>query len=201
MASCLASCSLAAKTLSAAYRKPLIGVHHMQAHALTVGLTEDKPPEFPYLTLLISGGHTLLLLASDPFDFDMLATTHDDSIGDAFDKVARWLDIPLAGASSGGAALENYAATAKDEELPDFPVGMAGSAEFSYSGLKSAVRRTIDANPEASVHERRRIAAAFQKAAAGQLEDKVLLALKSHPGVSSLVVSGGVASNGYLRQR
>lgn len=81
MASCLASCALAAKTLAMAYQKPLIGVHHMQAHALTVGLTEDLPPAFPYLTLLVSGGHTLLLSAAGPFDYEILATTDDDAIG------------------------------------------------------------------------------------------------------------------------
>jgi N6-L-threonylcarbamoyladenine synthase len=81
MSSCLSSCSLAAKTLSAAFNKPLIGVHHMQAHALTVGLTEKVPPKFPYLTLLVSGGHTLLLSATGPFKFEILATTEDDSIG------------------------------------------------------------------------------------------------------------------------
>lgn len=81
MPTCLAACALSAKTLSAAYRKPLVGVHHMQAHALTVGLTEEQPPEYPYLTLLVSGGHTLLLLARGPFEFEMLATTGDDSIG------------------------------------------------------------------------------------------------------------------------
>lgn len=81
MPTCLASCALAAKTLSAAYNKPLVGVHHMQAHALTVGLTEDEAPRYPYLTLLVSGGHTLLLLARGPFEFQILATTGDDSIG------------------------------------------------------------------------------------------------------------------------
>lgn len=81
MSSCLASCALAAKTLAMSYQKPLIGVHHMQAHALTVGLTENVPPAFPYLTLLVSGGHTLLLSATGPFDYDILATTEDDAIG------------------------------------------------------------------------------------------------------------------------
>ena len=81
MPACLASCSLAAKTLSAAYEKPLIGVHHMQAHALTVGLTKDEAPAYPYLTLLVSGGHTLLVLAEGPFEMRLLATSTDDSIG------------------------------------------------------------------------------------------------------------------------
>ena len=81
MPSCLASCALAAKILAATYKKPLIGVHHMQAHALTVGLTEKDPPAYPYLTLLISGGHTLLLYANSPFEFRTLATSLDNSIG------------------------------------------------------------------------------------------------------------------------
>lgn len=78
---CLAACALSAKTMSAVYRKPLIGVHHMQAHALTVGLTEDEPPTYPYLSLLVSGGHTLLLEVGGPFDFKIHATTPDESIG------------------------------------------------------------------------------------------------------------------------
>lgn len=81
MPSCLAICALAAKTLAAAYKKPLIGVHHMQAHALTVGLTEQMPPAYPFLSLLVSGGHTMLLLVYGPFEFDLLANSNDDAIG------------------------------------------------------------------------------------------------------------------------
>lgn len=81
MPSCLSACALAAKTLAATYDKPLIGVHHMQAHALTVGLTDPDPPAYPFLTLLVSGGHTMLLLAESAFKFKLLATSDDDSIG------------------------------------------------------------------------------------------------------------------------
>ncbi|CAD6564176.1 MAG: hypothetical protein CYPHOPRED_003204 [Cyphobasidiales sp. Tagirdzhanova-0007] len=202
MPSCLASCALAAKTLAAAYQKPLIGVHHMQAHALTVGLTEDDPPAYPYLSLLISGGHTLLLVVRATFDFQILATTADDSIGDAFDKVARLLDIPWGEASAAGQALEDFALD-ETVDLNMFSVPMRGQLKFSYSGLKSAVRRELEGTSSITLGKKRRIAAAFQASAILQLEEKIRLALQKLKaiGFSSLVVSGGVASNAFLRQR
>lgn len=211
MPACLASCSLAAKTLSAAYEKPLIGVHHMQAHALTVGLTEDEAPAYPYLTLLVSGGHTLLVLAEGPFDMRLLATSTDDSIGDAFDKVARMLDIPFNGASSGGEALEKYISGVhpSPSAFANLSVPSPGELRFSYSGLKSAVKRYLgpDAEPNGTSTlpdgMKRELAAAFQAMAVRQLEEKTTLALKAHTGprLSSLVISGGVASNVFLRRR
>lgn len=81
MAGCLQTSAASAKALAAATGLPLLGVHHMQAHALTPSLTEVEPPRFPYLTLLLSGGHTLLLLARSETSFKILATTHDESIG------------------------------------------------------------------------------------------------------------------------
>src|ERR1700691_3946715 len=99
MPGCLGVASSAAKTLAAALNKPLVGVHHMQAHALTPFLTAPQTdiPQFPFLTLLVSGGHTLLLLAISLTSYRILATTVDESVGRAFDKVSRRLKIPWAG--------------------------------------------------------------------------------------------------------
>ncbi|CAE6530704.1 unnamed protein product [Rhizoctonia solani] len=241
MQGCLSVGALAARALAAALNKPLVGVHHMQAHALTALYTSQPAPEFPFLTLLVSGGHTLLLLARSRSDFAILATTDDESIGNAFDRVARLLDIPWSNNHSAGASLERFAQDASSSNI-HFSIPLPGKLVFSYSGLISAVRSYIlkrsdpnmvvklpnpsskpvmkhPPNPERelvrerirltvagmSLGERRNIAASFQKAAIGQLEEKLKLGLRKcmqldvNPG--SIVVSGGVASNSYLRAR
>ncbi|KAG9123499.1 hypothetical protein FRC07_014870 [Ceratobasidium sp. 392] len=241
MPGCLNVGANAARALAAALNKPLVGVHHMQAHALTALFTSHPPPAYPFLTLLISGGHTLLLLARSSTEFKILATTRDESIGNAFDRVATLLHVPWSKERSAGASLEAFALDAIPLDAP-FHVPMPGKLAFSYSGLISSVRsyilgksnpnmalepidlsvnsaskhpptperaamqericRTIDAM---SLDERQSIAAAFQRAAVAQLEAKLKLGLKEcvrlgiHP--TSVVVSGGVASNAYLRER
>ncbi|KWU46605.1 glycoprotease [Rhodotorula sp. JG-1b] len=229
MYGCLSVCAGAAKALAAATGKPLLGVHHMQAHALTPFLTAspvtDSPtPEFPFLTLLLSGGHTLLLLARSISSFSILATTHDESIGASIDKVARDLEIPWAlGAGSPGAALERFAfpngltggpgpgsdlAGAALPPAPTFTQPFARRLAFSYAGLRSALTRLLEAEPSAAMAEarKRQIARAFSLAAFKQIEDKVVFALEKtrdegHEPVRGLVVSGGVASNLILRER
>lgn len=200
-----------------------------QAHALTPFLTAspvtDSPtPEFPFLTLLLSGGHTLLLLARSISSFSILATTHDESIGASIDKVARDLEIPWAlGAGSPGAALERFAfpnglaggpGPGSDLEGTDLPPAptftqpFARRLAFSYAGLRSALTRLLEAEPSAAMAEarKRQIARAFSLAAFKQIEDKVVFALEKmrdegHEPVRGLVVSGGVASNLILRER
>lgn len=229
MYGCLSVCAGAAKALAAATGKPLLGVHHMQAHALTPFLTAspvtDSPtPEFPFLTLLLSGGHTLLLLARSISSFSILATTHDESIGASIDKVARDLQIPWAlGAGSPGAALERFAfpnglaggpGPGSDSEGADLPPAptftqpFARRLAFSYAGLRSALTRLLEAEPSAEMAEarKRQIARAFSLAAFKQIEDKVVFALEKmrdegQEPVRGLVVSGGVASNLILRER
>ncbi|SPO20298.1 related to probable O-sialoglycoprotein endopeptidase [Ustilago trichophora] len=225
MASSLGVGLSAAKTLSAVLDKPLIYVHHMQAHALTPLLTEEKPPRFPFLVLLVSGGHTMLVLAKSVTEFRILASTQDDSIGDAFDKVARDLGIPWT--SAPGAALEALAEqheTQQQGESLVFPVPCKGQPQFSYSGLKAAVQRHIDSqsSPITDSHKAS-IAHAFQLSASAQLEDKLSMLLRpthltsdsrgrSYPRITlpdsvsaddikTVVCSGGVASNNFLRSR
>lgn len=224
MASSLGVGLSAAKTLSAVLGKPLIYVHHMQAHALTPLLTQNVPPTFPFLVLLVSGGHTMLVLAKGVSEFNILATTSDDSVGDAFDKVARDLGIPWT--SAPGAALESLAAkhtTTSHKEQVAFPVPCRGLPAFSYSGLKAAVQRHIEASAPSSLREEQKaeIAAAFQKAACAQLQDKLTMALRPYTQskdkrgralprinlpegvlgdqIKTVVCSGGVASNAFLR--
>ncbi|KAH8985695.1 glycoprotease family-domain-containing protein [Lactarius akahatsu] len=210
MTGCLGVGCSAAKTLAAALNKPLVGVHHMQAHALTPTLTSaPNPPTFPFLTLLVSGGHTLLVLASSASQFRVLATTVDESIGRVFDKVSRMLALPWS-AKGPGASLEEFVAAspAREDVAPLMPRAMPGVLGFSFAGLHSAVERFVTAQGGAAsldVSTKHGLASAFQRTAVGQLEEKVVLALRwcrdQGLGVRHLVVSGGVASNSYLRDR
>ncbi|EPQ57559.1 peptidase M22, glycoprotease [Gloeophyllum trabeum ATCC 11539] len=214
---CLSVSSNAAKNLAAALNKPLVGVHHMQAHALTPLLTTPKPslPHFPFLTLLVSGGHSLLVLASSLTKFEILATTGDESVGRAFDKVARMLGLDW-GEKGYGAALEAFCAEGRQQFGSDTNVGpdisiprpMPRQLAFSFSSLHSSVERFIHARggiQNLDTRERWRLAMAFQEAAVAQLEEKVELALgvcaKRGLRIGDVVVSGGVASNMYLRSR
>ncbi|GAA5966397.1 hypothetical protein JCM3765_005089 [Sporobolomyces pararoseus] len=219
MYGCLSVCAGSAKALAAASGKPLIGVHHMQAHALTPFLTasETSPaPLFPFLTFLLSGGHTLLLLCTSPNQFRILATTHDESIGQSFDKAARDLEIPWElGRGSPGAALESFAFNPLSPEASknssqvknyDFPVPFRNQLSFSYAGLRSALTRIISSTPVSSMSlpQKQSIAKGFMVAAFKQVEEKLGMGLKQievEEGiqVEGLVVSGGVASNTYLR--
>jgi len=232
MTGCLGVGSSAAKTLAAALNKPLVGVHHMvrsllpclqtfminkeftvapkQAHALTPILTSaPNPPKFPFLALLVSGGHTLLLLAISVTHFRILATTPDESIGRVFDKVSRLLALPWS-AKGPGASLEEFVAASPVENnlVPSMPRTMPGVLSFSFTGLHSAVERFVTGRGGVELLDiptKRALANAFQSAAVNQLEEKLALALRwcqdQGHGVKHLAVSGGVASNSYLRDR
>ncbi|OBZ66113.1 tRNA N6-adenosine threonylcarbamoyltransferase [Grifola frondosa] len=218
MPGCLGVCSNAAKTLASALGKPIVGVHHMHAHALTPLLTTplDALPVFPFLTLLISGGHTLLLLANSPTSFHTLATSLDESIGRAFDKMSRTLDLPWS-ALGPGAALEQFCLPSEDgvreEDVRDatatfiaqIPRPVPGRLTFSYTGLRSNVTRLLQEQESPTPSTRRALARAFQTAAVRQLEDKLMMALRQCEArdiaIRHVVVSGGVASNMFLRSR
>jgi N6-L-threonylcarbamoyladenine synthase len=167
-------------------------------------------PQFPFLTLLISGGHTLLLLASSLTSFEILATTADASIGRAFDKAARALGLSW-GTRGPGAALEELCrmTNGEPESVPDiqpFTVPMPGKLAFSFASLQSSVDRYISLmdEPLSSSHKIA-LARAFQTAAARQLCAKLTLSLQNLElkgvNVRDVVVSGGVASNVFLRER
>ncbi|KAH7873194.1 peptidase M22 glycoprotease [Lentinula edodes] len=221
MGVCLSTTLNAAKTLAAVFDKPLVGVHHMQAHALTALLTTPthKPngeinpayPRFPYLTLLVSGGHTQIVLAKSVKSFRIMATTLDESIGRTIDKVSRILQIEWANMSP-GSALEKFCLRPEKGILPDifipFTPVMPGRLAFSYSAVHSHVDRLLALNggiESFTSANKLAVARIFQNAAFIQLEEKLKLALgdceKQGIKINHLVVSGGVASNALLRER
>ncbi|KAG5352230.1 hypothetical protein C0989_003236 [Termitomyces sp. Mn162] len=178
-----------------------------QAHALTPLLTSrPNPPKFPFLSLLVSGGHTLLLLASSPSSFCTLATTLDESIGRSYDKVSRHLGIPWTEFGP-GAALEQFCAQPNDDlpDLPPYPHPLKGQLALSYSSLHAYVERYLDAKgglDNIDLPTRLALARGFQTAAVAQLEEKLLLAFawcqRKDIHVHDVVVSGGVANNAVM---
>lgn len=187
-----------AKAIALARGLPFIAVNHLEAHALTVRLIEDVP--FPYLLLLISGGHCQLLVVDGVGSYRRLGTTIDDAVGEAFDKSAKLLGLGY----PGGPAVE-AAARSGDPQRFDLPRPMRGKkgCDFSFSGLKTAVRLAVEALPPADAQARADLAASFQRAVAETLADRTAHAAAlfraEHPAGRHLVVAGGVAANGAIR--
>jgi N6-L-threonylcarbamoyladenine synthase len=177
------------KAIAHATGKPLIAVNHLEGHALSPRLA-DPALDFPYLLLLVSGGHCQLLLVEGVDAYRRLGTTIDDAAGEAFDKTAKILGLGF----PGGPAVERAAATGDPRAVP-LPRPLKGSAEphFSFAGLKAAVAR---AAPD---HAAADIAASFQAAVVDCLIDRTRRALVRAPQASALVVAGGVAANGAVR--
>ncbi len=180
-----------AKALSFAARKPLIAVNHLEGHALSPRLI-DPGLAFPYLLLLVSGGHCQLLAVEGVGRYRRLATTIDDAVGEAFDKTAKILGLGF----PGGPAVERAAREGNPSAVP-LPRPLVGSAEphFSFAGLKSAVLRA-HATGNYSIAD---LAVSFQAAAIDCLTDRTRLALAAMPEATALVVAGGVASNSAVR--
>ena len=181
---------LAAKGLALATGKLLIAVNHLEGHALSPRLV-DPDLDFPYLLLLVSGGHCQLLEVRGVGDYRRLATTIDDATGEAFDKAAKLLGLPY----PGGPAIEELAKQGSEAAVP-LPRPLLGSAEphFSFAGLKSAVQRAVasgDFKPED-------VAASFQQAVVDCLVDRTSLALRNS-SAPALVLAGGVAANQAIR--
>lgn len=191
-----------AKGLSAGSGKPLIGVNHLAGHALTPRLTDGA--QFPYLMLLVSGGHCQFLLVRGPADFTRLGGTIDDAPGEAFDKTARLLGLP----QPGGPSVESEAATglASRFRLPRPLLDRAG-CDLSFSGLKSALLRTRDnlvaEKGGLTRQDRADLCAGFQAAVADVLAEKarraMALYMESAPQTPTLAVAGGVAANQAIR--
>ncbi|KAH9318425.1 hypothetical protein KI387_020194, partial [Taxus chinensis] len=130
-----------ARIIAGEYSLPIVGVHHMEAHALVARLTE-KELEFPFLALLVSGGHNLLILAQNVGQYIQLGTTIDDAIGEAYDKIAKWLGLDMR--KGGGPALEDLAWEGDPHSIMfSVPMQQHKDCNFSYAGLKTQVRRTI----------------------------------------------------------
>jgi N6-L-threonylcarbamoyladenine synthase len=183
------------KALAFAAGKPLIAVNHLEGHALSPRLA-DASLDFPYLLLLVSGGHCQLLGVEGVGRYRRLATTIDDAVGEAFDKTAKVLGLGF----PGGPAVERAAATGNPQRF-SLPRPLVGSDEphFSFAGLKSAVLRQWQALPNPGDTERADLAAAFQQAATDCLTDRTARAISAFPQATALVVAGGVASNQAIR--
>ena len=182
----------AAKTLAFAHHLPLIPVHHITGHIYANAFVDDI--RFPMLALVVSGGHTELVYMKEDYSFEVVGTTQDDAIGEAFDKVARVLGLPY----PGGPAIDRLA----KEGVASYPLPKPkteNALDFSFSGLKSAVIQSMDRlkrRNEEMVPAN--MAASFQEAALGQLWDRVEKALELYQP-AHFVTAGGVAANSRLR--
>lgn len=191
---------MTAKAIALANDLPFIAVNHLEGHALTVRLTDTV--SFPYLLLLVSGGHCQLLAVEGVGRYKRLGTTIDDALGEAFDKVAKMLGLGY----PGGPIVEKRAldGDAKRFDLPRPMKGKPG-CHFSFSGLKAAVKRTIDGLETLDEQTINDLCASFQEAAADALANRTKNAIAQfkadYPGGTALVVAGGVAANTAIRGR
>jgi len=192
---------MAAKGLAFARQKPFLAINHLEGHALSVRLTEQV--DFPYLLLLVSGGHCQLLTVRGPGDFTRLGTTIDDAVGECFDKTAKLLGLGF----PGGPAVERLATDgdARRFALPR-PMWRKPGCDFSFSGLKTAVRQAATAIQPLSEQDVADICASFQHAVSRTLKDRIGRGLQrfklEFPELQekpALVVAGGVAANNELR--
>ena len=183
----------AAKALAWAWDVPLLPVHHPAAHIYAARL--EGPFHYPFLALLISGGHTELVLVEGPLAFRVLGTTRDDAVGEAYDKVARLLGLPY----PGGPEIDRLAQSG--EARYPFPRVVLEGHAFSFSGLKTHVRHFLERAEAAGQSPRPEdVAASFQAAVVDVLAEKTFRAV-DETGVRELVVAGGVAANSALRRR
>lgn len=193
-----------AKALAHAWKIPLIPVNHMEGHILSFLLQDkentisQKQVEFPALSLLISGGHTELILVKDWTKYEKIGQTVDDAVGEAFDKVARILGLPY----PGGPEISKLAELGKENEKIKLPRPMIKTNDFnfSFSGLKTAVLYLVRDLGEISEQDRKDIALEFEKAVGDVFVHKIKKAIKKY-GVKELIIGGGVSANKYLRER
>jgi len=183
----------AAKALAFIKKKPLIGVHHIAGHIYANRLLQEF--EFPLLSLIVSGGHTELIMMREHGSYELIGQTLDDAAGEAFDKVARTLDLPY----PGGPHIDRLAQEAREEVV--FPrAWLDGSYDFSFSGLKSAVINYVhNEKQRGNTLNIAKIAAGFQSSVVDVLTEKTYEAAKEH-NVKQVIVAGGVAANEGLRK-
>lgn len=213
--------TLAAKTLALLKNKPLYPIHHVEAHVYANFITEQSnsgdsaltlpssQPRFPMLALIVSGGHSQLVLFRDHGDYSLLGQTQDDAVGEAFDKVAKMLGLPYPGGPSIAQAAQHG-----DAHAYDFPKAkMSGAYDFSFSGLKTAVLRRLQREVGVdftfpshelpglvSEQQRYDFAASFQRVAIETIVSKTRKAYDEHHP-TSVVIAGGVAANQELRRQ
>ena len=185
-----------AKSLAFAWQIPALGIHHMEGHMLAARLA-DEAPEYPFVALLVSGGHTQLMACERAHEYELLGESQDDAAGEAFDKVAKMLDLPY----PGGPAIAELAASG-DKNRFDFPRPMTNKPglNFSFSGLKTFTMNTVNSFKRPKAQDRADIAAAFQEAVVDTIRIKCERALTA-TGLNTLVMAGGVSANLELRAR
>ena len=181
------------KALAAGWGVPFVGVNHLEGHLLSP-LLEDPPPAFPFLALVVSGGHTTLYRANAPGEYIILGTTVDDAAGEAYDKVARLLGLGY----PGGPVIDRMAARGNPQAVAfPRPRLKANPMDLSFSGLKTSVAQHVRSGSPAAPDD---IAASFQAAVVDVLQDRVARAV-ADTGLRRVALAGGVAANSALRQR
>lgn len=185
-----------AKSLALALHIPVIGVHHMQAHVLS-NLIEKPVPEFPFLCLTVSGGHTQIVLCRSPLDLEILGETIDDAAGEAFDKTAKLLGLPY----PGGPLIDKYAATGNPEKF-QFAEPQIEGLNFSFSGLKTSVlyflQKEVKQNPDFIQQNLHDLCASVQHTIIKILLKKLKKA-SLETGIRAICLAGGVSANKGLR--
>lgn len=181
-----------AKAIALAHRRPLTGVNHLEGHIYANWLTEGSRPTFPLICLIVSGGHSDLVLMKGHGEFVLLGRTRDDAAGEAFDKAARILELGYPGGPAIDRAARNGTAS-----IPLPRAWLKGTDDFSFSGLKTALLRLAIAGQITSPAD---AAASFQQAVVDVLVTKTIAAAREHH-VRQILLAGGVASNSLLRQR
>ena len=209
--------TLTARTLAILHKKPLYAVHHLKSHIYANWLNDDcgprtfqnvSPVPFPLLALVVSGGHTQILYMPAHNTFEIIGTTHDDAVGECFDKVAKILGLPYPGGPSIANAAKNG-----DPNKYNLPHPKVEGLDFSFSGLKTAVLRAVqrelnlpishpshDLKNHLTKQQVADFSASFQKTAVDILCEKLDLALNQHPDARSIVLAGGVSANEALRE-
>ncbi len=189
-----------AKSLSLALDIPLIGVHHMKAHVLAhfIEDNEMKLPEFPFLALTISGGHTQIVQVNSHFDFKVLGETRDDAVGEAFDKSAKIMGLPY----PGGPLIDKYAQDGNPKAFK-FPKPKVAGLDFSFSGLKTSIlyflQKQIKENPDFVNQNIADLSASIQYTIVNILMDKLKLAV-AQTGIKRIAIAGGVSANSGIRK-
>ncbi len=190
-----------AKSLSIGLNIPLIAVNHMQAHILAHFIKEEesKIPEFPFICLTISGGHTQIVKVTDHFEMEILGETKDDAVGEAFDKSAKILGLPY----PGGPLIDKYAQLGNPKAFP-FTQPKVGDLEFSFSGLKTQIlyfiQKKVKEDPTFIEENLNDICASIQYTIVEILIKKLKNAVK-HTGIKQIAIAGGVSANSEIRKR
>jgi len=183
-----------AKSLAWVHRKPLVGVNHLEGHIFAVFLTDD-PPEYPFLALVVSGGHTALYHARAPLDYALVGQTRDDAAGEAFDKVAKLLGLGF----PGGPLIQRTAESGDPTAVAFAPARMTdGARDFSFSGIKTSVSLYVNRHAPLSSAQVADVAASFQATVVRTLVRRTIAAATALR-VRRVVLTGGVAANSPLR--